>query len=129
MLAPLVLENLQAASVAPVITSQPSSITVQAGAIATFSVTAIGVNITYQWFKNNIAIAGATSSTFSYGPTQYPADTGAQFFVVVSNSAGFVTSGTAVLTVLLVTTSVTQPTTTTAQDLILGALLNINAYS
>lgn len=129
MLAPLVLENLEAATVAPSITAQPASQSIQAGSIATFSVTAAGVNITYQWFKNNVAILGATSATLSYGPTAYPSDNGDQFYVTVSNTAGFVTSGIAVLTVLLVTAAAPAPVQTTGSDIVLGALLNINAYS
>lgn len=35
------------------------------GETATFTVTATGTNLTYQWFKDNTAILGATSNTFT----------------------------------------------------------------
>lgn len=129
MLAPLVLQDLQAATAAPVITLQPQSIAVQAGTNAVFTVNVTGINVTYQWFKNGVAIPSATSATLNYGPTIYPDDTGDQFYVIASNAAGFVTSGTAILTVLLTTSAAAQPTQTTGSDIVLGALLNINAYS
>jgi hypothetical protein len=85
--------------VAPSITSQPASQTITAGQTATFSVTASGTApLTYQWRKTGTAISGATSSSYTT-PAETTSDTGAQFTVVVSNSAGSVTSNAAVLTV------------------------------
>ena len=84
---------------APAITSQPASQSIVAGQTATFSVTATGTApLSYQWQKNGIAISGATSSTYTT-PAETTSDNGAQFAVVVSNSAGTVTSNSAVLTV------------------------------
>jgi len=86
-------------SSAPVITSQPVSITVAQGDPALFSVTATGAPApTYQWRRNGIAIAGATSPAYSAAST--PSENGAQFSVVVSNSQGSVTSVSATLTVI-----------------------------
>src|ERR1039458_1198569 len=121
-------QNLYVAITAPVITSQPQSVAVQSGASATFTVIASGLNLSYQWFKSSVPIAGATSSSFTYGPTIYPTDTGSQFYVVVSNSGGLITSGTAVLVVLQVATFIAPPTGTTAFDIIKGALRRINSY-
>jgi hypothetical protein len=46
----------------PVITTQPASQTVAVGAAANLSVVANGTApLTYQWSKNNVAIAGATT--------------------------------------------------------------------
>jgi len=85
--------------VAPSITAQPASQTINAGQTATFSVTATGTApLSYQWQKNSATIAGATSSSYTT-PAETASDNGAQFSVVVSNSAGTVTSNAAILTV------------------------------
>jgi hypothetical protein len=84
---------------APAITSQPASQTIIAGQTATFSVTASGTApLTYQWQKNGVAISGAASSSYT-SPAETTSDNGAQFAVVVSNTAGTATSNSAVLTV------------------------------
>jgi hypothetical protein len=96
-------------AVAPSITVQPAAATVTVGQTASFSVTATGTApITYQWRKNGAALVGAT--TFSY-TTQatVTGDNGAQYSVVVSNSAGTITSSTALLTVSNAPSIVTQP--------------------
>ena len=85
-------------TVAPSITSQPVSQTVVAGQTATFSVTASGTSLKYQWKKNGTAIGGATSATYTT-PAAAATDSGTQFSVVVSNSTGSVTSSAATLTV------------------------------
>jgi hypothetical protein len=85
--------------IAPIITSQPVSRTVMAGEPATFSVVAEGSGpITYQWKKDGVDIDGATSASYIQ-PATIPADDGAQFTVVASNSAGSTTSDPASLTV------------------------------
>jgi hypothetical protein len=84
---------------APSITAQPGNASIVAGQTATFSVTASGTApLSYQWRKNGTAINGAIS--FSYTtPAENTSDNGAQFTVLVSNSAGSLTSNTATLTV------------------------------
>ena len=85
--------------VAPTITSQPASQTINAGQTATFSVTASGTApLSYQWFQNGTAIGGATSSSYTT-PAETVSNSGTQFSVTVSNSAGSVTSNNATLTV------------------------------
>ena len=84
---------------APTITMQPTSQTVAAGQSATFSVGASGTTpLSYQWQKNRTAISGAISSSYTT-PATTSADSGTQFNVVVTNSAGTVTSNTVTLTV------------------------------
>ena len=84
---------------APSIVQQPTNQTVTAGATATFSVTANGAPApAYKWYRNNVAIAGATAGAYTT-PTTTLADSGATFKVVVSNSSGSVTSNSVVLTV------------------------------
>jgi Ig-like domain-containing protein/immunoglobulin I-set domain protein len=87
------------APVAPAITQQPSNQTVNVGQKATFSVVATGTApLSYQWQKNSAAIAGANSASYTT-PATTAADNGAQFRVMVSNSAGNITSNMAKLTV------------------------------
>jgi hypothetical protein len=86
-------------AVAPAITTQPASQTVIAGQTATFTVAATGTApLSYQWKQNGASISGATSSSYTT-PATTSSDNGAQFTVVVSNSAGNATSNTATLTV------------------------------
>lgn len=81
---------------APVITSQPRSTNVFAGNPVTFSVSAVGVPTpTYQWRKNGGNISGATSSSYTISNVQ--ASHAGDYTVVVTNSAGSVTSATATL--------------------------------
>src|SRR5438046_3014927 len=85
--------------VAPSITTQPASQTVTAGQTATFAVVATGTApLSYQWRKSGTAISGATSPSYTT-PATTSADSGSQFTVVVTNTAGSVTSNTATLTV------------------------------
>jgi hypothetical protein len=84
--------------VAAAISQQPVDQSVPMGLSATYSVTATGSSVQYQWAKNGAAIAGATSSSYTTPATAFT-DTGATFTVAVNNSAGTVTSNAALLTV------------------------------
>jgi hypothetical protein len=87
------------AAVAPSITAQPADQSVTSGQSASFSVTATGTApLTYQWQRNAVTITGATNNSYALSSTAV-ADSGAKFSVVVSNSAGSVTSSAATLTV------------------------------
>jgi len=91
--------GIQATAQSPSVTTQPTSQIVTVGQAASFSVTAFGTApLSYQWQKNGTAISGATSSSYTT-PVETTLDTGAQFTVVVSNSAGSATSNVATLTV------------------------------
>src|SRR5436190_4278250 len=86
-------------AIAPYINTQPANQTVYVGQTATFSVGAAGTPpLTYQWQKNGADIPGATSSSYTT-PATTSADSGAMFRVVITNSAGSVTSNSATLTV------------------------------
>jgi hypothetical protein len=88
------------AAVAPSITSQPSDQSITAGQPASFSVTASGTApLSYQWQRDGVAISGATNSSYALSSTA-ATDSGAKFIVVVSNSAGSVTSNAATLAVI-----------------------------
>jgi sugar lactone lactonase YvrE len=94
------------------ITTNPADQTVNAGQTASFAVTASGsAPLSYQWRRGGAAIAGATASSYTTAAT-VATDSGATFDVVVSNTAGSVTSTTARLTVLTNTPpvlTITQP--------------------
>ena len=91
--------TVQPAASPPTITAQPQNVTLTEPASATFTVTASGTApLSYQWQRNGATIAGATSASYTLSPTA-SADSGATFAVVVSNSAGNVTSANATLTV------------------------------
>ena len=85
--------------IAPSITTQPAGSTVTSGQTATFTVVANGTApLNYQWQKNGASISGATSASYTT-PAATNSDSGSTFDVVVSNSAGTVTSSPATLTV------------------------------
>ncbi len=91
--------TVRATTSAPSITTQPAGATVTAGQTASFSVNATGTApLSYQWQKNGAAISGATSASYAT-PATTSSDNGVQFTVVVSNTAGSVTSSAATLTV------------------------------
>ena len=91
------------------ITTQPTDASVTAGRSATFTVAAAGTApLTYQWQRNGIDIAGATSATYTLATTAL-ADSGALFHANVTNGCNIgntptrdatltVTSGGPVLT-------------------------------
>ena len=91
----------------PTITTQVQSLTVTVGATAKFTVAATGTGpITYQWFENGTAIAGATGSTYSM--TAQASDNGAVISAAATNAGGTSTSqGT--LTVQFPPTITKQP--------------------
>jgi Abnormal spindle-like microcephaly-assoc'd, ASPM-SPD-2-Hydin len=83
---------------APHVTVQPVSQTVTAGQSTSFSVSAMGSGVTYQWQKNGGALTGATNSSYST-PVTTVSDSGSEFTVTVSNNFGSVTSNPVFLTV------------------------------
>ena len=83
----------------PSVLIEPQSQTVVAGATASFNVTASGgAPLTYQWRFNGADIADGTMSSLALSNVQ-PTAAGL-YRVVVSNSAGTVTSSDAILTVI-----------------------------
>ncbi len=96
---------------APTITTQPASQSVVLGNSATFSVVASGTgNLSYQWYKDGAAIAGATGA--SYKISAATSDSAGSYDVVVTDSVGSVMSSIATLTVApsgSVPTITTQP--------------------
>ena len=97
--------------VVPSITIQPQSLIVTQGQTAQFSVTAVGTApLSYQWQKDGQNIIGANAAVFTI--TSVQTVNAGSYRVVVSNSAGSVTSTAAVLTpkaAVFAPTIATQP--------------------
>ena len=89
---------------APIISAQPQSTSVKAGEKATFTITATGTDVTYQWKidRNDgngfVDISGANNASYITGVTDKTCN-GFRYQCVVSNSAGAVTTDTVTLTV------------------------------
>jgi len=81
----------------PPTVSNPASQTVNAGATVTFSVTATGGSLAYQWYFNGASIANATTSTLALA--NVGTEQGGYYSVGVSNGAGAAISSNALLTV------------------------------
>lgn len=81
----------------PVITQPPVSRTAKEGATVSFSVTATGSNLSYQWRRGTTPIGGATQAKLTLGGVGAQ-DVGS-YSVIVSNGATSVTSEPVTLTV------------------------------
>jgi hypothetical protein len=88
-------------SVAPLqITQQPVSATVNAGTAYTNTVVVAGAPpFFYQWFTNNVPIGGATNAALTFNPVTI-ANAGTNYYVVITNNYGAVTSTVASLVVV-----------------------------
>jgi Ig-like domain CHU_C associated len=102
-----------AAVTAPGITGQPVSVTINSGGSATFSVSASGPSLGFQWYLGGSGdfsnpIVGANSSSYTtpglFGDTAY--------WVQANNSAGSANSNTAIATVTVAGTVITPPSFT-----------------
>jgi hypothetical protein len=118
---------------APAITSQPLDVAVDLNlvmpATATFEVKASGGGMSYQWYKNGVAlsngadstgriITGATTSVLTLSNITTTADVGS-YSVVATNIAGMVSSQSAALSVIpLNTIAVVQPLITSSLEAI-----------
>jgi autotransporter-associated beta strand protein len=97
--------------VTPVITPQPTNLTVNVGDTAVFTSGATGVPTpALQWYKNGVAIGGQTSGTLTISGAQ-GSDIG-MYSLLASNIAGVATSSIVKLTVLStsLTTTALAPT-------------------
>lgn len=124
--------TVTAVVVAPAITRQPQDLTVVAGNSAAFNVAATGTSLAYQWQRSNdggatFANVGADAPSFSLTAT-VPGDDQARFRVVVSNSAGSVTSDQATLTVTAAPAAIVA-TSLAVRSVALAVLANGNVRS
>ncbi|MBK8944250.1 MAG: T9SS type A sorting domain-containing protein [Ignavibacteriae bacterium] len=93
----------------PLITSQPQdAILKPTGQTATFSVTAIGnAPLTYQWYRNNSALSGATSSSYTT-PVLTLGFNNNTYKCIITGPDGSVESNSALLTVAEPNSRITQ---------------------
>jgi len=84
---------------APVaISAQPQSLSAAAGSLVTLSVTATGSGpLSYQWYRNGVAVAGAVYSTYTISSAQ-GSDAGS-YSVTVGNAASSANSSVTQLTI------------------------------
>jgi sugar lactone lactonase YvrE len=95
----------------PTITTQPQNLALNPGDTGALTVAATSTGaVSYRWFKNGAAMAdssgitGTLTATLSFA-SALTTDSG-NYYVVVSNSAGSVTSSTAALTVAIISAPV-----------------------
>jgi glucose/arabinose dehydrogenase len=115
---------------APVISGQPADRTVSQGQTATFTVTATGPSLNYQWQRlvsGNWTNVGTNSATLSISNSQ-PANAGS-YRVIVSNTFGTVTSNTASLTVNVTSTAPTITTQPVSQQVNVGAAVSLSVVA
>lgn len=86
------------ATAAPTIVNHPLSQSIMLTTPVTFTVSASGVGLTYQWQFNNVDIPGANAA--SYTISNVVAANAGSYSVVVTNTAGSATSNAANLTVI-----------------------------
>ncbi len=98
----------RALGTATTISAQPQSQTVPTGSPATFAVTATSsLTLSYQWYKDGVALPGATGASLSLGATS--AANAGTYTVEIGSSTGTVTSAAATLVVAGTPTIGTQP--------------------
>lgn len=83
--------------VSPFITTQPDNQIANVGGSATFSITATGTGLTYQWRKGTNNITLATNASYTISPVA-PGDAATNYNVVITGACGTVTSSDAALT-------------------------------
>jgi hypothetical protein len=118
-----VTSSLAVVAVGSSITSNPTSVSLYPTQTALFSVMAQGVgSLAYQWYQipsggtTGVAISGATSSNYVTPPVDITYDA-AQYYAIVTDSCGSLTSTDATLTVTagsVPPTIITQPFGVTA---------------
>ena len=107
---------------ATTITVQPQTLSVCTGSSLNLSVTATGAGLSYQWYKNNNLISGATGTGYTM-PAATAADAG-NYTVVVTGTCGTVTSNVAAVTILSAPAITTQPS---GQSVCLGGNVQFSA--
>ncbi|MBM4233950.1 MAG: hypothetical protein FJ160_07190 [Gammaproteobacteria bacterium] len=107
----------------PKISEQPKDRTAFVGQSAKFDFGASGKPpFTFQWYRNGVAIAGATEQIYATNPLTI-SDDGSKYSVKISNAQGSATSSEATLTVKPAPTITVQPT---AQTVNAGAAANFS---
>ena len=93
----------------PVITGEPGSVTVVTNGLASFTVTATGSDLNYQWYKNGTgladggAVSGSQTATLTISPAT-PADAATSangYYVVITNDCGLAATSSPVASLTL----------------------------
>ncbi len=92
------LRLIKTGIIPPQVTGHPTAVAVTDGGSATFSVTATGAGLSYQWRRNGVNIPNATASSLTLNPVTF--SQAGRYDVVVSNTGGSDTSNPATLTVI-----------------------------
>ncbi len=113
----------------PIIGRQPVSGLAGVGGGYTNSVGATGLQLAYQWFKDNAPLATQTNSALILNPVQ-TTDASTNYFVVVTNVYGAVTSSVVSLTVVTNVTFLAEYPITYENPMILygGQIINGTNY-
>jgi bacillolysin len=90
--------TLRVATLPKITTPPPATLSLALGGSTTLSVTATGEALSYQWFRNGVALDGKTAPSLTLASAT--ADTAGNYTVRVSNIAGGVTTKGTALTVL-----------------------------
>ena len=96
----------------PAITTHPTNITIALGGSGALTVQATGGGLHFAWYRNGALVQGAGGSIFQINNAK--GNNAGEYYVVVSNSGGAVTSTVATVTVLV------------ARTLALGAVADVN---
>lgn len=117
--------DLNLTCTAATISQQPMSGTAALGGNYTFNVATTNSPVTYQWFKNSVAISGQNQSSLVL--TNITAADFASYYVVLANGTCSFTSDTVTLSLALGTNSVDQSTTISLYPNPVKDYLNINS--
>lgn len=89
-----------ASAAGPSVVTQPGNIEVPAGCPATLLVTATGdAPLAYQWWLGGEAVAAGTVSRYTFTTTEITGEP-AEYYVVITNASGSVTSAVATISVV-----------------------------
>jgi uncharacterized delta-60 repeat protein len=94
---------------------EPADLEVMSGATGELVAEATGTSaVGYQWYRDDVPIAGATGGVLSLGPAH--AGVAGEYRVVIRNASGELTSRTAVVAVVVTPVVVAQPTSIVVDD-------------
>jgi hypothetical protein len=68
----------------PRVTQEPTNLDICPGTSGSLSVTASGLNLVYQWFRNGVAVSNAFNSTLTF--TNYSIDNDGQYYCLISSN-------------------------------------------
>jgi uncharacterized repeat protein (TIGR03803 family) len=83
---------------APAITAQPVNVNSCPNNNVSFSTTVTGTGLSYQWFKNNVLISGATATTLNF--TNVTVTDNGYYHCLITNQCGYVLTQFAKLTIV-----------------------------